>query len=55
MTIDLLPSLAQLTGQPLKTDAEGHCIVRGKKIDGHDHLDLFCGGKRAADAPDTYH
>ena len=27
----------------------------GKKIDGHDHLDLFCGGKRAADAPDTYH
>jgi arylsulfatase A-like enzyme len=55
MTIDLLPSLAQLTGQPLKTDAEGHCIVRGKKIDGHDHLDLFCGGTRAADAPDTYH
>jgi arylsulfatase A-like enzyme len=26
----------------------------GKKIDGHDHLDLFCGGTRAADAPDTY-
>ena len=55
MTIDLLPSLAQLTGQPLKTDAEGHCILRGKKIDGHDHLDLFCGGTRATDAPDTYH
>ena len=55
MTIDLLPSLAQLTGQPLKTDAEGHCLVGGKKIDGHDHLDLFCGGTRAADAPDTYH
>ena len=54
MTIDLLPSLAQLTGQPLKTDAQGHCILRGKKIDGHDHLDLFCGGTRAADAPDTY-
>ena len=30
-------------------DAEGHCILRGKKIDGHDHLDLFCG-TRAADA-----
>ena len=55
MTIDLLPSLAQLTGQPLKTDAEGHCTLRGKKIDGHDHLDLFCGGTRATDAPDTYH
>ena len=55
MTIDLLPSIAHLTGQPLKTDAEGHCILRGKKIDGHDHLDLFCGGTRAADAPDTYH
>ena len=43
MTIDLLPSIAHLTGQPLKTDAEGHCILRGKKIDGHDHLDLFGG------------
>ena len=55
MTIDILPSIAQLTGKPLKTDAEGHCILRGKKIDGHDHLNLFCGGTRAADAPDTYH
>ena len=26
-----------------------------KKIDGHDHLNLFCGGTRAVDAPDTYH
>ena len=30
MTIDLLPSIAHLTGQPLKTDAEGYCILREK-------------------------
>ncbi len=54
MTIDLLPSIARLTGEPLKQDASGHCVVDGRRIDGHDRLEILCGAKRASDAPDTY-
>jgi len=54
MTIDLLPSLARLTGTPLPTNKSGDCLVAGRPIDGHDRLDLFCGGARPADQPDTY-
>ena len=54
MTIDLLPSLARLTGTPLPTNKSGDCLVAGRRIDGHDRLDLFCGGARPADQPDTY-
>ncbi len=54
MTIDLLPSIARLTGTPLPTDQSGSCLVGGKRIDGHDRLDLFCGGRRPPDQPDTY-
>ena len=54
MTIDLLPSIARLTGTPLATDQSGSCLVAGKRIDGHDRLDLFCGGRRPPDQPDTY-
>ena len=54
MTIDLLPSIARLTGEPLQVDQSGSCLVAGKAIDGHDRLELFCGAKRPADKPDTY-
>jgi arylsulfatase A-like enzyme len=54
MTIDLLPSIASLTGQAVEQDAAGRCLVNGRRIDGHDRLDVFCGGKRAGDKPDTY-
>jgi arylsulfatase A-like enzyme/acetyl esterase/lipase len=54
MTIDLLPSIARLTGKPLKQDAAGHCLVDGRRIDGHDRLEMLCGAKRAHDQPDTY-
>ena len=43
MTIDLVPTLAALTGEPLPTDAEGHCVVAGRRIDGRDVGSLFRG------------
>ena len=54
MTIDILPSLARLTGKPLATDSEGRCRVGSNIIDGHDRLDLFCGGHRDLNQPDSY-
>ncbi len=54
MTIDLLPSIARLTGEPLPTNKAGRCLVAGQQIDGHDRLDLLCGGRRPADRPDAY-
>jgi arylsulfatase A-like enzyme/acetyl esterase/lipase len=54
MTIDLLPSIARLTGNRLAQDAKGHCLVKGRRIDGHDRLEILCGGRRASDRPDTY-
>ena len=53
MTIDLLPSIARLTGEPLAEEA-GSCLVDGRKIDGHDRLDILCGGTRAKGQDDTY-
>jgi len=50
MTIDLLPTIAGLTGDPLPTDAEGFCTVAGRRIDGHDRWPLFRGETPAADA-----
>jgi len=54
MTIDLMPSIARLTGKALATDRIGNCLVGGKRIDGHDRLDLFCGGRRRPGQHDTY-
>jgi arylsulfatase A-like enzyme len=35
-SIDILPTVAALTGEPLTRDAEGYSLVAGKRIDGHD-------------------
>jgi arylsulfatase A-like enzyme/acetyl esterase/lipase len=43
MTIDLVPTLATLSGSPLAIDATGHCTVAGRRIDGHDRLSCFTG------------
>jgi len=48
MTIDLLPTLAGLTGEPLVRDAAGNCLVNGRRIDGHDRWPAF-----AATAPEN--
>jgi arylsulfatase len=48
MTIDILPTIAALTGQPLPTDEAGFCTVDGRRIDGHDRWNLFRGEKPAA-------
>ncbi len=50
MTIDILPTVAGLTGPPLPTDTEGFCTVNGKRIDGHDRWPLFLGHTPSADA-----
>jgi arylsulfatase len=46
MTIDLLPTIAGLTGRPLPTDDAGFCTVEGRRIDGHDRWPLFAGQQR---------
>ena len=43
MTIDLVPTIATLTGEPLPTDEDGHVVVEGRRIDGRDVGDLFRG------------
>jgi arylsulfatase A-like enzyme/acetyl esterase/lipase len=43
MTIDILPTIAGLTGDPLGHDAAGFCVVDGRRIDGHDRWPLFLG------------
>jgi len=43
MTIDLFPTIAALTGEPLPVDDGGHCLVAGRPIDGHDRLASLCG------------
>ncbi len=35
-SIDILPTVAALTGEPLPVDRDGSCTVAGKRIDGHD-------------------
>ena len=44
MTIDLVPTIAALTGAPLPTDEEGHITVEGRRIDGRDIGPLLRGG-----------
>ncbi|MBM3955181.1 MAG: hypothetical protein FJ309_11295 [Planctomycetes bacterium] len=52
MTIDLLPSIAALTGAALPHDAAGRCLVGGRPIDGQDRLASLRGAAdpRAAEA-----
>jgi len=52
MTIDLLPSIATLTGAALPHDAAGRCLVGGRPIDGQDRLASLRGAAdpRAAEA-----
>jgi arylsulfatase A-like enzyme len=50
MTIDLLPTIAAVTGPPLATDSDGFCTVAGRRIDGHDRWPLFTGKATAAAA-----
>ena len=40
-SIDILPTVAALTGDPLTDDAEGYSLVAGKRIDGHDRRGAF--------------
>jgi arylsulfatase A len=40
-SIDILPTIAALAGEPLPLDAEGHSLVAGKRIDGHDRRAAF--------------
>lgn len=40
-TIDILPTVAALTGDSLAHDAEGYSLVAGKRIDGHDRRGAF--------------
>jgi arylsulfatase A-like enzyme len=40
-SIDILPTVAALTGEPLPRDAEGSSLVAGKRIDGHDRRGAF--------------
>ena len=50
MTIDLLPTIARLTGDGLQVDAEGRVMLDGRRIDGHDISGLFRGEAGAAAA-----
>jgi len=40
-SIDVLPTVAALTGEPLPVDRDGFCEVAGKRIDGHDRRGAF--------------
>ena len=51
MTIDILPTIAGLTGDPLPRDDAGHCVVNGRRIDGHDRWAAFLGRKTDGDEP----
>ncbi|MEO1992462.1 MAG: sulfatase-like hydrolase/transferase [Pirellulales bacterium] len=54
MTIDILPSIARLTGKPLAEDGKGSCRLHGKRIDGHDRLDILFGKTRQPSDTDVY-
>jgi arylsulfatase len=43
MTIDLVPTIAALTGDPVPTDADGRGVVEGRRIDGRDIGPLLRG------------
>jgi len=46
-SIDILPTIAALTGELLPVDRDGFCEVAGKRIDGHDRRAAFA----ATEAP----
>jgi arylsulfatase len=47
-SIDILPTVAALTGDPLRVDQAGHCLVAGKRIDGHDRRAAFTATEPAS-------
>ena len=47
-SIDILPTVAALTGEPLPVDRDGSCTVAGKRIDGHDRRGAFADTEDAA-------
>lgn len=47
-SIDILPTVAALTGEPLTHDTEGYSLVAGKRIDGHDRRGAFMGTETPA-------
>jgi arylsulfatase A-like enzyme/acetyl esterase/lipase len=51
MTIDLLPTIASLTGERLPTDAAGRASVAGRPIDGRDIGPLLRGQADAKEQP----
>ena len=51
MTIDILPTIAALTGDSLPRDDTGHCLVDGRRIDGHDRWAAFLGRADAGREP----
>ena len=52
MTIDLLPTIASLTGEPLPHDDDGHVVVAGNRIDGRDRTAAFRGQFDPTTPPD---
>jgi arylsulfatase len=54
MTIDILPTVAALTGAPLPSDEAGSCLLAGRRIDGHDRLASLCGRDDPAGTEPAY-
>jgi arylsulfatase A-like enzyme len=53
MTIDLMPTIAAVTGEPLPAAPEGHLLVEGRRIDGRSIEPLLRGERKPA-APPVY-
>ena len=51
MTIDLVPTIAALAGDPLASDVDGHLVVAGRRIDGRDIGPLLRGAGDAVEKP----
>jgi arylsulfatase A len=54
MTIDLVPTIAALAGDPLPTDPDGHVVVAGRRIDGRDVRAVLRGNGAEAAKPPVY-
>ena len=54
MTIDLVPTIAALAGEPLPTEPDGHSVVAGRRIDGRDIGALVRGNRAEAAKPPVY-
>ncbi|MEI8367188.1 MAG: sulfatase-like hydrolase/transferase [Planctomycetia bacterium] len=50
MTIDILPTVLRLTGEPVPVDADGRGTLDGRRIDGHDISGLLRGEPAASAA-----